>query len=177
MELVQQEVQVYSSPDDFFATFDDDSRERVKEWRQDCNDVDQWLNKYDPKLRDERDDENVTGLKEQLREIRVSLQNVNNLSVCLSVCLSIYLSIYLSIDRSIDRSIDIDQSSSLSIYLFGSLLRCTLKPVVFLNSYSRKICQFMNQDTCTWSKNTMRLQTNPALMKTRKRRSRMRWVI
>ena len=73
MELVQQEVQVYSSPDDFFATFDDDSRERVKEWRQDCNDVDQWLNKYDPKLRDERDGENVTGLKEQLRELKVML--------------------------------------------------------------------------------------------------------
>ena len=104
MELVQQEVQVYSSPDDFFATFDDDSRQRVKEWRQDCNDVDQWLNKYDPKLRDERDDENVTGLKEQLREIRVSLQNVNNLSVCLSVCLQ------------------------------SSLLRCTLKLVVSLHS-------------------------------------------
>ena len=32
VELVQQDVQVYSAPDDFFASIDDDSRARVREW-------------------------------------------------------------------------------------------------------------------------------------------------
>ena len=70
VELVQQDVQVYSAPDDFFASFDDDSR--VKQWRADCKDVDDWLSTVDPKLEQEADGIDLPRQKDELRKTRVS---------------------------------------------------------------------------------------------------------
>ena len=85
VELVQQDVQVYSAPDDVFASFDDDSRARVREWRADCRDVDTDLGKYDAKLRDERRDDTPDRLKEQLKKVKVG--NLSSLPVLLFFCL------------------------------------------------------------------------------------------
>ena len=86
VELVQQDVQVYSAPDDFFASFDDDSRAHVREWRADCRDVDTDLGKYDVKLRDERRDDTPDRLKEQLKKVKVG--NLSSLPILLFVCFS-----------------------------------------------------------------------------------------
>lgn len=77
VEMVQQEVQVYSAPDDFFASFDDESRERVKRWRADCSDVDDWLTTVDPKLQKEEDGVDLPRLKEQLRLTRVGTKKMS----------------------------------------------------------------------------------------------------
>ena len=86
VELVQQDVQVYSAPDDVFASFDDDSGARVREWRADCRDVDTDPLKYDVKLRDERRDDTPDRLKEQLKEVKVG--NLSSLPILLFVCFS-----------------------------------------------------------------------------------------
>ena len=83
VELVQQDVQVYSAPDDVFASFDDDSGARVREWRADCRDVDTDPLKYDVKLRDERRDDTPDRLKEQLKEVKVG--NLSSLPILLFV--------------------------------------------------------------------------------------------
>ena len=72
VELVQQDVQVYSAPDDFFASFDDDSRARLEQWRAECKDVDDWLSTVDPKLEQEADGTDLPRLKDELCKTRVS---------------------------------------------------------------------------------------------------------
>ena len=72
VELVQQDVQVYSAPDDFFASFDDDSRALVEQWRAECKDVDDWLSTVDPKLEQEADGTDLPRVKDELCKTRVS---------------------------------------------------------------------------------------------------------
>ena len=78
VELVQQDVQVYSTPDDFFASFDDDSRARVEQWRAECKDVDDWLSTVDPKLEQEADGTDLPRLKDELCKTRVSTGHLHS---------------------------------------------------------------------------------------------------
>lgn len=60
-------------------------RELLRNWRNERNDVDLWLKKREPKLVQEADDLDLIGLKEQQKQIRVSVYATNTLPLIASV--------------------------------------------------------------------------------------------